>query len=323
MGRPTKASKKSIEPPTAQDPQPDGQHSEESTTCPHCQALLARIAELETSAATRATESSSAAAESSLSLPSVEFKALRLIPHGWGEGWQLRPAPARRYWMDELPHAYKCLPLLVANQWGWQILSPTDVVVTWNGSEAPAGLRIDVHPQYESVVKSQFGAGIVTFSPPWLFRTPPGWNLFLKGPTNRWKPNCVPLEGVIETWWLNYTFTINWKLVQPGTVVFRQGESLGQLLPVPHLTFQDASAIEAPIGLLEPEAAEELLKWQEKRRLIAAQKDNVHHLYRKAEGVDEHFVRVSVPPLRIIDTEEAVRMKQSGEQNQPADEGST
>ena len=128
---------------------------------------------------------------------------------------------------------------------------------------------------------------------------------------------------MIETWWLNYTFTLNWKIVEPGTVVFRQGESLGQLLPVPHLTFQNATATEAPIGLLEPKAAEELLKWQEKRRQIAGQKDNVHHLYRKAEGVDEHFVRVSVPPLRIIDTEEAVRMKQTGEQNQPADEGST
>ncbi len=81
------------------------------------------------------------------------------------------------------------------------------------------GLRVEVEPQYEQAIKSQFGSGIVTFSPPWLFRTPPGWDLYLKGPSNRWKPNCHPLEGIIETWWLNYTFTINWKLVEPGTVV--------------------------------------------------------------------------------------------------------
>ena len=111
------------------------------------------------------------------------------------------------------------------------------------GMEAgPEGSSSGGSPQFEPAIKSQFGAGIVTFSPPWLFRTPPGWDLYLKGPSNRWKPNCVPLEGVIETWWLNYTFTLNWKLVQPGTVVFRQGESLGQLLPVPHLTFEDATA---------------------------------------------------------------------------------
>ena len=106
----------------------------------------------------------------------------------------------------------------------------------------PGGPAIEVAPQFEPAIKSQFGAGIVTFSPPWLFRTPPGWDLYLKGPSNRWKPNCVPLEGVIETWWLNYTFTLNWKLVEPGTVVFARGESLGQLVPVPHATFQDATA---------------------------------------------------------------------------------
>ena len=124
-------------------------------------------------------------------LPRLEFKALRLIPWGWGEGWQLRPSPPRRHWMDELPHAYKCLPLVIANQWGWQILCPTDVVVTWNGDPNLAGLQIDVAPQYLPAIKSQFGSGIVTFSPPWLFRTPPGWDLYLKGPSNRWKPNCV------------------------------------------------------------------------------------------------------------------------------------
>ena len=170
---------------------------------------------------------------------------------------------------------------------------------SWSpGTERPnlTGLQIEVAPQFAPAIKSQFGAGIVTFSPPWLFRTPPGWDLYLKGPSNRWKPNCVPLEGVIETWWLNYTFTLNWKLVEPGTVFFARGESLGQLVPVPHLTFQDATALEAPIGLVEPDAAQELLKWQEKRRLIAGQKDNVHHLYRKAEGVEEHFHRVKVPP---------------------------
>ena len=163
--------------------------------------------------------------------------------------------------MDERPNAYQCLPLVIANQWGWQVLCPTDVRVTWDGTPGLDGLRVEVAPQYTPAIKSQFGSGIVTFSPPWLFRTPPGWDLYLKGPSNRWKPNCHPLEGVIETWWLNYTFTLNWKLVEPGTVVFARGESLGQLVPVPHATFEEATALEAPIGLLEPQAARELLEW--------------------------------------------------------------
>jgi len=319
MARKSKAPDKPADPSSLEQPNQSQERSHHSAECSRCQVLEARIAELEKAAAKQDNEHPSAETGPSINIPHVDFKALRLIPHGWGEGWQLRPAPARRHWMDELPHAYKCLPLVVANQWGWQILCPTDVVATWDGTEGLTGLRIEVAPQFEPAIKSQFGAGIITFSPPWLFRTPPGWNLYLKGPTNRWKPNCVPLEGVIETWWLNYTFTLNWKLVQPGTVVFRQGESLGQLLPVPHLTFEDATATEAPIGLLEPEASAELLKWQEKRRQIAGQRDNVHHLYRKAEGVDEHVQRISVPTFRSIDTEEAIRLKKSTGHEPPAD----
>ena len=36
--------------------------------------------------------------------------------------------------------------------------------------------------------------------------------------------------------------------------------------------------------IVAPKAAEDLLKWQERDRLIAGQRDKVHHLYRQAEG---------------------------------------
>jgi hypothetical protein len=221
--------------------------------------------------------------------------------------------------MDSLPHAYKCLPLVVANQWGWQILCPTDVVATWDGTPSLSGLQVRVAPQFTPAIKSQFGEGIITFSPPWLFRTPRGWDLYLKGPSNRWKFNCVPLEGVIETWWLNYTFTLNWKILEPGTVFFARGESLGQLIPVPHATFEDATAFEGPIGVVEPDASQELLHWQERRQLIASQRDNVHHLYRKAEGVNQHLKRVSVPAVRTMeatDIHEANKPSAQGDSNQ-------
>jgi hypothetical protein len=290
--------------------------------CPRCRALEDRIAALEAEVASlRAATNVGRGAGSmdsrepgsrikdsrtkdsrtdDLELPRLDFKALRLMPYGWGEGWGLRPSPARRNWMDEDQRAYQCLPLVMANQWGWQVLCPTDVRVTWDGSRAIEGLRVEAPPQYAQAIKSQFGSGIVTFSPPWLFRTPPGWDLYLKGPSNRWKPNCHPLEGVIETWWLNYTFTINWKLVEPGEVAFARGESLGQLVPVPHATFEGASALEAPIGLLEPDAARELLEWLDRRQRLVGQEKNVHHLYRTAEGIEDHLRKVGVPAIESI-----------------------
>ncbi len=187
--------------------------------------------------------------------------------------------------------------MVVANQWGWQVLCPTNVVVAWDGAAHPNGLRVKVDPQWSTAIKSQFGRGIVTFSPPWLFRTPPGWNLYAKGPSNRWKSNCVPLEGVIETWWLNYTFTLNWKLVEPGEVSFAQGESIGQLIPVPHATFTAATATESPINAVEPEAAAELIRWREERRRVARLSQRTHRRYLKAEEIENHLTRVPIPPV--------------------------
>ncbi|CAN5912208.1 hypothetical protein BH23PLA1_BH23PLA1_37400 [soil metagenome] len=254
--------------------------------------LRARCRELEAQLAERPAPAGS--------LPPFELRALRLLEHGWGEGWELRPSPARRYWMDDRPHSYHCLPMVVANQWGWQVLCPTDLRVVWDGSAEADGLWVEVDPQYAPAVKSQFGAGIVTFSPPWLFRTPEGWDLYAKGPGNRWKPNCVPLEGVIETWWLPYTFTLNWKLVEPGEVPFRKGESLGQLLPVPHGTFEGSRAVEESIKV-EPELEAELLRWRAERRRRAISRHNTHQYYRKAEDVADHHVRVPVPPVHRVE----------------------
>jgi hypothetical protein len=265
---------------------------EPSESCPRCAALEARIAELERQLA----QGRGPEVEPGPQAP-FTFQALRLIETGWGAGWVLRPSPVRRHWMSGHGNAYQCLPMVVANQWGWQVLCPADVRVIWNGVPGTEGLRVEVDPRWALAVRSQFGQGIVTFSPPWLFRTPPSWDLYVKGPSNRWKPNCVPLEGVVETWWLNYTFTLNWKLVEPGVVDFACGESLAQLVPVPHTTFQDAQASESPIGAVEPEAVEELLRWRAERRRIADQPVRTHKLYIKAEEIEEHLTKVPVPPV--------------------------
>jgi hypothetical protein len=259
-----------------------------SEPCPRCRELEARVAELEGRLSVNEARPPGGL---------ISIKALRVLDFGWAEGWALRPSPVKRAWMSEHPTAYQCLPMTVANQWGWQVLCPTDVRVTWNGKAAQSGLRVEVAPQWEPGIKSQFGRGIVSFSLPWVFRTPPGWDLYAKGPSNRWKANAAPLEGVIETWWLNYTFTLNWKLIEPGEVHFAKGESLGQLVPVPHSTFQDSSAIEAPILEVEPEAGAELLRWLEERRRIKTEPVPTHRLYLKAEEIEGHLSKVPVPPF--------------------------
>ena len=56
----------------------------------------------------------------------------------------IRPAPVRRSWMDETTkgHAYRCLPLAIANAHGWEVLSPASFEAWWDGSSEPDGVHV-------------------------------------------------------------------------------------------------------------------------------------------------------------------------------------
>src|SRR5579884_2880748 len=133
------------------------------------------------------------------------------------------PASRWREWMNgtTLRYANRCLPLLMANESGWVFLNPAGFRVTWRGGDRVDALTIDYGtpgrpPDGQAV--SLFGYGIVTLEPPYLLRTPPGWNTLVRGPANWPKHGICPLEGLVETDWACATFTMNWKLTGPGTV---------------------------------------------------------------------------------------------------------
>jgi hypothetical protein len=131
--------------------------------------------------------------------PSVSFSAgqicdfgdsmLRLIAYRIEvrASYELTPANVDRAWMGATPQGFakRCLPLLMANQAGWFILNEHDVCVTWNGSEDRSAVKITLVDGMEGGGPiSHFGSGIVTWEFPFLFRTPPGWNLLVRGPSN-------------------------------------------------------------------------------------------------------------------------------------------
>lgn len=134
--------------------------------------------------------------------------------------------------MDETPsrYAYRCLPLLIANQNGWLICTPENVEATWDGGDSPAALRVTCDGE---VALSHFGFGIITWRIPYLFRTPPGYNLYVHGPPNYPKAGLSPLEGIVETDWAVATFTVNWQATDPGrTVGWVKGEPVCMVTPL-------------------------------------------------------------------------------------------
>ena len=71
---------------------------------------------------------------------------------------------------------------------------------------------------------SHFSHGVLTFHSGYLFRTPPGWSMWVMGPPNHIKDGIQPLTGVVETDWLPFPFTMNWMFTRPGRVRFEKGE---------------------------------------------------------------------------------------------------
>ena len=130
--------------------------------------------------------------------------------------------------------ANRCIPLRIANQAGWCILNDAEFEVEWDGKPGMDSLHFRF-PNGKGAMApfNMVGYGIVSWVPPYLFRTPSGINLWVRGPANEPKDGIAPLEGIVETDWLPYTFTINWKITRPGvTIRFRKGDPVCLVSPV-------------------------------------------------------------------------------------------
>ena len=147
----------------------------------------------------------------------------------------LVPAGRKRDWIDlDARHGRHCLPLVMANQAGWWVLNNRSFTATWSGDAATEAIQIEYDgpapPQFRA--HSQFGHGVISFMIPYLFRTPEGFNLLVRGPANWPRDGIAPLEGLVETDWSVATFTMNWKFTRPGASVrFEVDEPVCMLVP--------------------------------------------------------------------------------------------
>ncbi len=156
-----------------------------------------------------------------------------------GSGWDWSWADWQRDWMDALPSrfAYRCLPIVIANQTGWWIKNPVGFTARWGGNESPGSIefQFDIAGDvWGNWIGNVFGAGIITWNTPFLFRTrPAGSRLLVCGPANAFKGNAQPLTAIIESDWISMSFTMNWKIMRPYEPVrFEAGEPLFQAIPM-------------------------------------------------------------------------------------------
>ena len=148
----------------------------------------------------------------------------------------IQTADRKRKWMDDTQDrfAYRCLPLSIANQTGWEILSPAGFTARWNGKSDLPAIQIKFDDEESPLIGSHFGHGVLTFTLGYLFRTTKAHNLWVKGPTNQFKDGISALEGLIETDWTPFTFTMNWQFTRKRHKIrFEKDEPICTILPYP------------------------------------------------------------------------------------------
>lgn len=145
----------------------------------------------------------------------------------------------KRAWFNKI--FYKCLPLSIANKYGFSVSVPFGFDLEWNGGDKTDDLLIYLHEDEKMYqgknhvsIKSHFGYGILTISIPVVLKTPPGINLMVMPPPNYITPNLMPMFGVVETDNLRYTFTFNIKVIIPGIRISVYAYSpIAAFMPIP------------------------------------------------------------------------------------------
>jgi hypothetical protein len=182
----------------------------------------------------------------------------------------LAAASANRDWMDETDRRFanRCLPMLIANQAGWMIRNGRAFRAMWLDRADLDGVVIEPTGGTPCAASSHFGHGILTFTLPFLFRTPPGVSLLFRGPANAPKDAIAPLEGLVETDWAVATATMNWQFTRAHTwVEFAKDEPICMLVPQ---QFELLEAMHPRVFDIaeEPRTNQDHRAWSESRRLF-------------------------------------------------------
>ena len=138
----------------------------------------------------------------------------------------IRPAERRRDWMDQTfqKAAYQCLPLTIANTHGWVVCCAEPVEAEWDGGKSPEDVEV-ITTGDQPFAEGHFGSGVLTLHHKAIFKTEPGYNLYITGPSNEFKDGIQAMSAVVETDWMPFTFTMNWKFTRPNQRVrFEKGE---------------------------------------------------------------------------------------------------
>lgn len=165
--------------------------------------------------------------------------------------FEVIPLNKRRAWMNNTTKAfaYHCMPLTIANEHAWGVPSPGHFEAEWNGGPDQEDMLINFDADSFNFewVSSHFGNGVLTINVDFILKTERGISTYVRGVPNYFKKGIHPLDAIIETDWLPYTFTYNYIFTEPGRVSFEKDEILFSFFPVRRTWIESFDLVEKNI----------------------------------------------------------------------------
>ena len=136
-----------------------------------------------------------------------------------------KPNPKRESFVQ---NAYRCKPLVRANQAGFDLTLVSDLDAEWTGGDSKDSVTV-----YTGNAVSHFGMGTLTLHLAAILRTPPGYSIMMTPPPN---PNpgehiLQMMSGLIETDWSEFPFTLNLRFMEKGRVKIKAGTPIARIFP--------------------------------------------------------------------------------------------
>jgi hypothetical protein len=224
----------------------------------------------------------------------------------------IKPSTIKREWMDETAGlAYRCIPLNIANEYGWVCHSPVTFTATWNGGSSPDSITIVSHGDGpEDFCKTHFGHGIITLPPDFIVKTPKNISIYVRGLTNTGYENIYPLDGLVETDWLPFTFTMNYKFIKPGSITFKKGDPLFMFFPIDR-TFIESFSVQQKSLYNNKELYENYQKYGKSRQ---------EHIDNKTQKAQKFYVGSSIVEDKVSVENHKIKLKLSQAQTDPTSE---
>jgi hypothetical protein len=132
----------------------------------------------------------------------------------------------KRDWMDATynKHAYQCLPMTVANVYGWEVVLEEDLIVQWDGGNTPPTILSGETTSSGRVQAISSIIGMISINIGWVINTEEGYNTWMTGSPNYFIDGATPLTATIPSYWWPDESQMNWKITKIGEpVVFGAG----------------------------------------------------------------------------------------------------